>query len=574
MYQQGYRPDPFEKKRGPSAGVQAGYAPPSPHSPVQRQPRSQRSQPAAPVYQPSPVLLADSMPPPYAAENRPPHQQQRDQAPLPQRQPPPLPPRGAPRKTPPGKRGGPAKVLLAFVLAAGLCAGGYYFYVSSQVTPYDSAFVHGIYIDGIDMGGLSAQDGVARVQAHAQERQNAWNVRLMYRGQIYAIITSDMLGMEIKVQEILNEAWQLGHQGNVFEKRAAQQALREKPREFYTVVPSANTSVIDSMLEELKESVYKAPSDAKILGFDPSAENPFTYQQEVIGRVLDTQPLKERIYEMVSKMETGDIEIEPAEIQPSVYVADLMAQTALRATAVTVVSKNSTENRTNNIRVAFDKINGTVIKNDGKFSFNNVVGVRTEKNGFFEAIEYAYGTEVMGVGGGVCQASTTIYLAALKAGLEIVKREPHSDAVSYTEYGQDATVSSEKGHEIDFVFRNNTDGNIYISCDVQQDPKNKRQYLSRVRIYGQDLGAISYKVESKIVQTLPIPEEPVYVKDTKQEHVTYRDETKFIRNGKEGYVVDTYLITIQNNQEIGSKLINHDIYKAKAPRYWVGTKRR
>lgn len=85
---------------------------------------------------------------------------------------------------------------------------------------------------------------------------------------------------------------------------------------------------------------------------------------------------------------------------------------------------SSTEERTNNIRVAFSKINGLIIPDGGKFSFNGVVGRRTEKNGFYKAIEYAYGTEVWGIGGGVCQASTTMYLAAIQAGLNITNRWP------------------------------------------------------------------------------------------------------------------------------------------------------
>ena len=70
-----------------------------------------------------------------------------------------------------------------------------------------------------------------------------------------------------------------------------------------------------------------------------------------------------------------------------------------------------------------------------KFSFNGVVGERSIKNGFYEAVEYAYGTEVMGVGGGSCQASTTVYQAAVEAGLTITDRTPHSKEVSYASYG-------------------------------------------------------------------------------------------------------------------------------------------
>ena len=94
------------------------------------------------------------------------------------------------------------------------------------------------------------------------------------------------------------------------------------------------------------------------------------------------------------------------------------------------------------------------IPNGSKFSFNDTVGPRNFSTGFLPAIEYAYGTEQWGWGGGVCQASTTVYLAAIQSGMTILSREPHSMAVSYTEYGKDATVSDTRGREIDFSFRN------------------------------------------------------------------------------------------------------------------------
>ena len=105
--------------------------------------------------------------------------------------------------------------------------------------------------------------------------------------------------------------------------------------------------------------------------------------------------------------------------------------------------------------MAFERINGTILQDNKTFSFNTAVGRREAGNGYYPAIEYAYGNEVMGIGGGVCQASTTVYLAAIQAGLKINKREAHSNPVNYTEMGMDATVNSTRGHEVDFTFTNN-----------------------------------------------------------------------------------------------------------------------
>ena len=189
----------------------------------------------------------------------------------------------------------------------------------------------------------------------------------------------------------------------------------------------------------------------------------------------------------------------------------------LRATAQTPISTSSTTERTNNIRRSFQLISGTIVKAGEKFSFNGVVGERTEKNGFYPAIEYAYGESVMGIGGGVCQASTTVYQAAVAAGMEIVTREPHSDAVSYASYGEDATVYWSNGRKIDLVFKNNTEHDIYMVAAVEADSSNSKRLVATVSIYGEDLGNIRYELQSKTVEVIPVPTEPKYIEEQEPE---------------------------------------------------------
>ena len=144
--------------------------------------------------------------------------------------------------------------------------------------------------------------------------------------------------------------------------------------------------------------------------------------------------------------------------------------------------------------MAFERINGKMLAAGETFSFNTIVGKRTKANGFYQAIEYAYGDQRMGYGGGVCQASTTMYLAAAKANMTILKREPHSDAVGYTDYGKDATVSDNR---IDFKFRNDTGSTIFIVATVMKDSRyDKSNKVCVVSIYGESLGTgVKYEDE-------------------------------------------------------------------------------
>ena len=176
----------------------------------------------------------------------------------------------------------------------------------------------------------------------------------------------------------------------------------------------------------------------------------------------------------------------------------------------------------------------------------------------------------MGIGGGVCQASTTVYLAAIQAGLKINKRTAHSNPVNYTEMGMDATVNSTRGHEVDFTFTNNTGSPVYISARVIQSSTNKKNLMCEVRIYGKSLENVSYQLVSETVEVLPKPEEPVLVKDEDGENVVYEDETKLRSKGRDGYVVETYLVTYTDGVETDRTRVSRDTYAAKADRYWVG----
>ena len=269
----------------------------------------------------------------------------------------------------------------------------------------------------------------------------------------------------------------------------------------------------------------------------------------------------------MQNLESGEVLLEPETIAPNVTVADLQKTVELRYRATTPISSASTEDRTENIRIAFAKINGMSIPNGSKFSFNDTVGPRNFSTGFLPAIEYAYGTEQWGWGGGVCQASTTVYLAAIQGGMTILSREPHSMAVSYTEYGKDATVSDTRGREIDFSFRNESGGTVYLAAHVIGSGRKNLQ--CEVRLYGPSLNGTTYELVTETVEVIPKPEEAIMKEDEDATYVTYVDETKTIK-GREGYKVDAYLITYVDGVETGREKVSSDTYPAKADTVYVG----
>jgi len=202
----------------------------------------------------------------------------------------------------------------------------------------------------------------------------------------------------------------------------------------------------------------------------------------------------------------------------------------------------SSEGRKHNVELAARKISGTVLYPEDEFSFNDIVGKRTEANGFQKAYIIQDGTFVEGIGGGVCQVSSTVYNCALLAGMTISHVQPHSLPVSYVAPSFDAMVSSSS----DFRFVNTLSGPVTVK--VLTDGS----YI-RAEVYGFD--PISIRRRSETVEILP--------------HVTTYVDDETLPLGKE--VIDTYgkdglksvgyLDFFENGKLVRSVLIRRDTYK-------------
>lgn len=444
------------------------------------------------------------------------------------------------------------------------------------VAAYDDRYCEGVYVDGIHLGGMTREEARNAVQKSAQLKCDEWNVALVTpAGDYLGEINSYHLGMTVHVDDALDEAWQQGHTGaTAQERKAAMDALRETPFHTSTALPSGNTADVDRILNEIAASVYIPAQDAYIAEFNPQAklEHPFTIVEGSVGRALDVESIKAQMYDMVSRMESGSIIIEPTVIYPAYTKAQLEKATTLIGTHYTKISTTSTPERDANIKRACELITGKVIMPGESFSFNGVVGARSKKNGFQIATVYEYGKEEQGYGGGVCQVSSTMYVAAVRANLEITKRSQHGLIVGYTDLGLDATVNYD-GRKIDFAFRNNTSSPIYIITKVMRKPQiDRTRDLVICEIYGQALeDGVTYDLVATQTE-LPIPEATM-TPDKKAEHVIYNDET-FTVAGRIGYEVDSYKVKYVGGEEVERTHMYHDLYEPVAPVIYTGVSER
>lgn len=201
----------------------------------------------------------------------------------------------------------------------------------------------------------------------------------------------------------------------------------------------------------------------------------------------------------------------------------------------------SAQNRKDNIALACRKIDGAVLYPEEEFSFNDNVGARTESNGFKSAYIIQDGKFIEGVGGGVCQVSSTLYNCVLLANLAVTCVRAHSLAVSYVAPSFDAMVSSQS----DFCFVN------VSSSEITLRMKADGNYIT-AQIYGVDKYTIKRK--SQTIEVLPFDTEY-------QPSDTLEDGEEVIDTyGKEGLRSQGFLEYYQNGKLVKTVLIRKDVY--------------
>lgn len=229
-------------------------------------------------------------------------------------------------------------------------------------------------------------------------------------------------------------------------------SIIEKPVEI--VVKSQEPNPID--VEKIHNEIYKEPVDAYY------TQEPFTIYPSENG--IDFKVSIEEAKAILGDQSAEEYTIPLNILSPNVTTN--MIGTEAFPDLLSTYSTNysaSNRNRTTNLILAANKINGTVIMPGETFSYNKVVGARTIAAGYKEAPIYVSGKVVDGLGGGICQITTTLYNAALYANLEIIQRSNHQFVPSYAPASRDATVVY---GSIDFQFKNNRNYPIKLVCSV------------------------------------------------------------------------------------------------------------
>lgn len=425
------------------------------------------------------------------------------------------------------------------------------FYFGDAVGP-STTFYEGTSINGVDVSGLNKSQAENLLKTTFIKQKDDLSLTLSANGNDYVIEGKD-LEFVGNLDSSLDRVLAYGHEGNIFNKQKIKKQIKEGG--FDTYIPYEDMfGGLDERVEEVLAKVEEMPT-SDFIAFNPDQEEMFSLKEGKKGYVVCRDQLKRDI-SLALNNNQSQLDIPLEEVMPKEDLSDLLSQISLRSSFSTNYAKSS-QSRKSNIKKALSMFNGMIIEPNQRVSFNEVTGERSTENGYKEGKIIIDGNYVSGIGGGVCQASTTLYNALLRADIEVTKAFHHSLPPSYIPLSFDAMVS--EGYA-DLEFVNNLDAPIFIKTLTTDEE-------AVVEIYGLPLEeGLEIKTKSKLVKVIP-HEGDMIVKDRLGQYsnkVLYEGEYYRLKYPHEGYETRGYLQYYKNGELIKEKEIRHDNYKPQS----------
>ena len=309
---------------------------------------------------------------------------------------------------------------------------------------------------------------------------------------------------------------------------------------------------LDEKIEQIIKEVETEPVNSTIT-FNPNSKKLFTITDSKNGLRVDKAKLYKDINDQFISSNNVQVDLsfieEVADITKE-YNETLTQKVASFSTNVA----DSTGGRKQNVRLALEKFNGLILEPNQEISFNDITGPHTLENGYKIATIIYNGEFTDGVGGGICQASTTLYNALLLSGVEINEVHKHTLPVFYVPLALDAMVSE---HTSDLRFTNTTENPMYIHTYSDKNSVT-------VDIYTKP-SEYTYKTRSETIDTIKADGDKV-ISDTEGKYsskVLFKGEYFRLSNAKDGYEAKSYLQKFKDGVMIEEQELRTEIYKAQ-----------
>lgn len=514
----------------------------------------------------------------------------------------------APKKT---KKGLTIGISLA-VVALALSAVVFILYNQRNLTEQErqqiinsGTFHDGITVNSVPVGGLTIEGAAEKLKDQEQALLSEVSYTMTFGEKEYTLTASDF-GVTFNTQEVLAEAMLVAREGSLDELKAEVADIAASGKDFsidYTLDPTPVTTRIEQIAAELNSDPVNASlkshvsqATAEELGSATATQTPetaetvetsvqaspapdqeqttqveqetiingqFVYLKEKEGVAVDQDALYQSIASMAAEKQFGAIAI-PVVNTPAEITVDSLSQTLTLRGSFSTSFGHSPYNRSTrvyNLNKATGLINGTVLKPGDIFSANGTLGNRTYAAGWKPApaiIEGGANTEDQ-AGGGVCQVSTTLYVAALQSDLEIVYRQPHSSKLSYVDGGLDATIDSGR---IDFKFKNNTTSDIYIFMWID---KNEQKVFAE--IYGEP---ITGEYDTIVASSKKVSSLSPGADEYKTDNSLPAGSIVLVTERKSGSIWQSYLTYYKDGKEVKTVEVARSKYPAHPNKYSVG----
>jgi vancomycin resistance protein YoaR len=407
-----------------------------------------------------------------------------------------------------------------------------------------------ISINGVNVSGLSKQKAERLLKDMYSEKIDNSFISLKFDNKEWNIKYND-LGYSFNIEEAVENAYKVGHTGDFFIQLTETMEARIKAQNF-ELESTYNDAPINNLVNQISKEIDQEVVEATIKYLNAN----FQITDEKIGRKLDQENTISMITEQLNKVEVAVLELPVDIIEPVVKKSDLavikdnLGEFSTKFNAADV-------DRSSNIKVATNSTNNVLVRPGEVYSVNEILGPRLAKYGYKDAKVIINNELVPGIGGGVCQVSSTLYNAVLLSNLKIIERQNHSLTLSYVGLGRDATIS---GDYIDFKFMNNTDYPIYIYGEVKGSwvkfiVFGKSENPGRtVKIVSDTIKTLNPTIKIIEDPTLPIGTEVI----EKKSHI--------------GYVIKTQRIVYENGKEILRENLGNSNYRVVNGVTRVGTK--
>lgn len=408
-----------------------------------------------------------------------------------------------------------------------------------------------VYFGEIAVGGMTQEEAGAAVEDYLSELQN--KTVTLRAGKNSVDVPVSQIGLSWGNPEIAEEAVALGKSGNLIVRYKAMKDLENEDK-VYELAYKVDSQKISQMLEENAQTLNTEAKDGGLTRENGSFKV-IPGSQGVSVNVEESTKILEDYFSKEWKGEQASIEIAADVVEPRGSEEELGKVKDLLGGFHTSYG-TSGAGRAKNVQNGASKINGSVVYPGDTFSVYEAVSPFDAENGYELAGSYENGTTVETYGGGICQVSTTLYNAVIRAELDIEERFNHSMIVSYVDPSADAAIA---GTYKDLKFKNNTDAPIYIEGYTQD-------MVIYFNVYGQETRPADREVifESETLST----SDPGVVYQASGDPIGYISQKQ---SSHVGYTAQLWKIVKVGGVEESREVFNKSTYKASPRIVIVGT---